>query len=196
MTKDRNGTERVDRRRTRASAVVLCAGSLTLLLAGCGTSSASSTTSTTTHPAAAVPDNTACALISASDVRASVGTQVKTPTWVVRGTETTCTYRASTPAKSIIIHYNTAWSNQDFSSDQSSLASKGQHITNITGLGDMAFSATTTTGGYTVNTVVAVKGALGVLITGTAPLAKEENLTDLIITKVVAGGSTTTTSVP
>lgn len=176
---------------------------LPLTIAACSNSpSSSSRTSTTvghsTTTSAPSADQTACTLISPSTVRASTGDVVGTPHAVIRGSVTTCTYKAADPSKSVIIEYDTAATPTTFAADKSEIEKReGVTTTSIHGLGDQAYAFSLRSSGDAVNTVVSLQGTLETIVTGTSEPGNIETLAEEIIYLIDEhNAATTTTSKP
>jgi hypothetical protein len=185
--------------------VALVVGSV---LASCSSaSSGSSGTSTTTRSTGAHPTTsttsvnvaqTACGLLSASEVGAAMGVTVSPPHPQVRGSVTTCTYKAAVLAQSVIIEYNTNASTKTFATDRSEISN--HVVTNsVPNVGSQAYSFSETSGSNTVNTVVTLQGTLLTIVTGTSPLTQATNLAEEILYQIDqhnASTASTTTSAP
>ncbi len=173
--------------------IVLALMVLPLSIAAC--SSASSTpskatvqTSTTTSPA----NQTACALITPFEVKATMGTTVGAPHAVVRGSVTTCTYKAAVPSNSVIIEYNTAATPATFAADKSQIEQR-EGVT-ATSIGSQAYAFTLRSSGEAINTVVTLQGTLQTIVTGTSPPGTVENMAEEIIYLINRANATTTTT--
>ncbi len=181
-------------RRTVLGLVVLVVGA-----AACSSSpspsSGSSTTVRSTTTSVPPAEQTACALISPSTVRATVGTTVGAPHAVVRGVVTTCTYKAADPSKSVIIEYNTAATPTTFAADKSEIEQR-EHVstTSIQGLGNQAYAFTLRSSGDAVNTVVSLQNTLQTIVTGTGQPGAVELLAEEIVYLIDEHNATTTTS--
>ncbi|HUD15930.1 MAG TPA: hypothetical protein VMQ59_01660 [Acidimicrobiales bacterium] len=185
--------------------VALVVGSV---LASCSSaSSGSSGTSTTTRSTGAHPTTsttsvnvaqTACGLLSASEVGAAMGVTVSPPHPQVRGSVTTCTYKAAVLAQSVIIEYNINASTKTFATNRSVISN--HVVTNsVPGLGSQAYSFSETSGSNTVNTVVTLQGTLQTIVTGTSSLTQVTNLAEEILYTIDqhnASTASTTTSAP
>jgi len=157
-----------------------------------GTSTTVGKSSTTSAPPA---EQTACALISPSTVRATVGTTVSEPHAVVRGAVTTCTYKAAVPSKSVIIEYDTAATPTTFAADKSEIEQRERvTTTSIQGLGDQAYAFTLRSSGDAVNTVVSLQNTLQTIVTGTGQPGAVELLAEEIIYLIDQHNATTTTT--
>ena len=178
---------------------------MSVSLASCSSSPAGSSVSSTTtrstgtHATTSTTSvnvaQTACALLSASEVGATMGVTVGPPHPKVRGAVTTCTYKAEVLAQSVIIEYDVDASATTFASDRSSISNHA--ITNsVPNLGTQAYSFKETSGSSTVNTVVTLQGTLQTIVTGTSSLPKVLNLSEEILYKIDQHNASTTTSAP
>lgn len=173
---------------------------LPLTITACSSSpSASSDTSTTVRNSSATSappaDQTACTLISPSTVRATTGEDVGAPHAVIRGSVTTCTYKAAVPSKSVIIEYDTAATPTTFSADKSEIERReGVTTTSIQGLGNQAYAFTLRSSGDAVNTVVSLQGTLQTIVTGTSQPGAVETLAEEIVYLIDEHDATTTTT--
>ncbi len=151
-----------------------------------------------TRPVGPTPpaSETACALVSAADVNAIMGTTVSAPKAVVRGSVTTCTYRSATLSKSVIIEYDTAATAASFAAGRSEIGQHGGSTTAIGGLGNgtRAYSFTLNSSGAPVNTVVALQGTLQTIVSSTASAASVQNLSATVLRTFNAAGTGTTTT--
>jgi hypothetical protein len=168
-------------------------------LSACSNSpSASSTTpkSTNETTGSSTPDvgQTACALISPAQVKQTMGSTVGTPSAQVKGTVTTCTYKAAVLSRSVIIEYDTAATATSFAQDRSQIQSRQGPTTTLSGLADQAYSASAPSGQETVNTVVTLQGSLQTIVTGTSTLAQVKSLAEEILYMIDAHNAATTST--
>jgi hypothetical protein len=164
---------------------------LPLAVASCSGSTPASTGPTTTVKTV---DRTACALITPSEVRSTMGVTVGQPAPVVQGSVTTCTYKATTLSRSVLIEYDISASLSSLTTDQSTVEKRGIATTPLTGLGDGAYSFGEGSGKSTVNGVATLEGTLQTIVTGTSSPAQVRALSALILSKIAAGSKTTTTT--
>jgi hypothetical protein len=137
---------------------------------------------------------TACALISPTQVKQTMGSTVATPTVKVQGSVTTCTYKAAELSRSVLIVYDTAATAASFAQDRSSIQSRQGQTTTLSGLADQAYSASATSGQETVNTVVTLQGSLQTIVTGTNTLAQVKSMAEEILYLIDAHNAATTTT--
>jgi hypothetical protein len=137
---------------------------------------------------------TACALISPTQVKQTMGSTVATPTVKVQGSVTTCTYKAAELSRSVLIVYDTAATAASFAQDRSSIQSRQGQTTTLSGLADQAYSASATSGQETVNTVVTLQGSLQTIVTGTNTLAQVKSMAEEILYLIDAHTAATTTT--
>ena len=169
-----------------------CAAALTLLaaagllLGACDSSSkassngaAETTTSSprVTAPSALDPSATGaaapgppCTIATAALVSAKLGFALTGPN-VDRGPAATiCTYdNPSSPAQSATVQITAQATPASFAAGRNGFAGHGEVVSDVSGLGDQAYSATLSVANVTNTTLVARKGSNEVLITTTAP---------------------------
>lgn len=160
------------------------------VLAGCGSTS-SSTSSTagasssagagTGPTAGATPAAAGCSLAPASLVNSTFGTTVTDASPEVNGTVTLCHYSNGANPSAVLIRFATGMSLTDFKANEAGFAAHGESTTDISGLGDAAYSSTIGTGASAVNTVVALKSNTEVLITASQPLTKVQALSQALL---------------
>jgi hypothetical protein len=177
-------------------------GVLAVVITACGSSSSATTTtgSSTSSTARTVPDvsKTACALITPADIQTAMATTVAEPTATIRGAVTTCTYRATNLADSVIIEYNVDASKATYTAEQNTVTSHKATPVSFPGLGQYAYFFIVSSGARSVYTVVTLQGKLQVVVTSTTSLGQTKTLTEEIIYKVDAGAAaaTSTTTTP
>ena len=189
-------------RNRRRLCVALGASLLPLSLAACSSSPSASSgpsttvksTSTTSGGSTTDGSQTACALISAAQVKQTMGSTVATPSAQVDGSVTTCTYKAADRSRSVIIGYDTAATSTSFTQDRSQIQSRQGPTTTIPGLGDQAYSSSAKTGQETVNTVVTLQGSLQTIVTGTSTLAQVKSMAEEILYLIDAHNAATTST--
>lgn len=114
---------------------------------------------------------------------------------MIRGSVTTCTYKAAVPSKSVIIEYDTAATPTTFSADKSEIERReGVTTTSIQGLGNQAYAFTLRSSGDAVNTVVSLQGTLQTIVTGTSQPGAVETLAEEIVYLIDEHDATTTTT--
>ena len=177
---------------------------LSLTLAACsGASSSSSSTSTspkvtttTAGGSGAADDQTACALVAPSQIKSTMGVTVGMPIPVVKGSETTCTYRAANLSKSVIIQYDVAATTSSVEADRSAIEARHVTVTSVPALGSAAYSFSEPSKQGTVNSVVTFQGSLQTVVTGTSPMSSVQTMAEAILYQIDAHDAATTTSVP
>ena len=175
------------RRRSTLGFALLAAG-VSLLLGACsgGGSPGGSRTAGTTGPGSgptstsgiagatststAVAEAPSCSLVPASQVNSALGVNVGAPTPAVNGPVTTCTYNG-TPAQ-VIIRFQTGETSASFQAAKAGFAQNGEPTTDVSGLGDAAYSSTVGSGQFQTNTIVVLKGSIELLVT--APVMQED----------------------
>jgi hypothetical protein len=97
------------------------------------------------------------------------------PNKTVSGIVTVCTY-VSAKSGTVLVRFQTKEDAAGFAVGRQGFESSGQKTTDVSGLGDQAFSSTLGGGTIAVTTVVARKGEVEVLVTSRAPVDKETAL--------------------
>lgn len=131
------------------------------------TSAAGQSTSTSTAPSEAAPS---CSSVPASEVNSALGVNVGSPTSVVNGPVTTCTYNG-TPGQ-VIIRFQTGENASTFAAGKAGFAKNGETTTDVSGLGDAAYSSSVGSGQFQTNTIVVLEGSIELLVT--APVTQED----------------------
>jgi hypothetical protein len=108
-----------------------------------------------------------CTVITPAEIGAITGFRVGTPGSVLQGPTTDCTYAAANPSHRVFIRYNTAATASSFATNQEAIV-PGNSVTTIPDLGEQAFVYSHTVGATTTTTVLARKGTVMVMVTGTA----------------------------
>jgi hypothetical protein len=148
-------------------------GLAVLLLTGCDSGSASSsggTSTANTNPTVSCP--------AASVVNEALGTNVGEATPTKNGIVTVCQYDGG--GANIIVRFQTESSGNAFQRGRDGFTESGQDTTDVAGVAEQAYSSSL--GG--INTLVARKGALEVLITAPAPIDKEKALAAKLLSSV------------
>jgi hypothetical protein len=162
-------------------------------LAACSSSSSVATTTTTRGSVAAA--KTGCALITPAEIQSTMGVAVDPPVATVRGSVTTCAYKAGDISDSVLIEYKTGATAASFAADRSTIDSHHLTTNSLSGLGDQAYAFSQTSGQTTINSVVTLQGALETIVTATTPLVRVEAMSAEIIDALTGSptGSTSTT---
>lgn len=150
------------------------------------------TTTTTTNPNRG--DQPICSLVEPSTIKKFVGTDVEPAVPTVRGTTTTCTYRAHDESQTVIIGYDTAATSASFESQKSAAVDRADRTIEVPELGDQAYAATVSSGGQSVTSVVALRGNLQVTVVGPQPAIALEDLAAALFDGLQSTGSAPSTS--
>src|SRR5262249_50778704 len=146
------------------------------LLAGCGSSASSSTPQSTASPAAAAaspadagPSQVSCGLVPAAFVNAALGTDLGAPSQSDGGNAVACQYKG-TKATTAEIRIATGDTAAAFAAERKTFDSSGQPTKAYDGFADQAFTSTQhmPLGLPSVNTLVALKGSVELLVSSTA----------------------------
>jgi hypothetical protein len=95
-----------------------------------------------------------------------------------------CTYSDGTNPDSVLIRYQTGVSMADFNTAKQGFNDHGEPTTDISGLGDAAYSSTVPGTTPPANTVVVLSGSVEVLITSSATATQMEALAREILPKL------------
>lgn len=131
------------------------------------TSAAGQGTSTSTAASGAAPS---CSTVPASEVNSALGVNVGDPTSAVNGSVTTCTYNG-TPGQ-VIVRFQTGENASTFAAGKAAFAKNGETTTDVSGVGDAAYSSSVGAGQFQTNTIVVLEGSLELLVT--APVTQED----------------------
>jgi len=158
---------------------------------GSKTSSHGAAETTTSSPpvsgpaAPAAVAGPACTVATAALVTAKLGFALTGPN-VDRGPAATiCTYdNPSNQAQSATVQITTGASPASFATGRNGFAGHGEAVTDVSGLGEQAYSATLSVANVTNTTLVARQGSNEVLITTTAPADRLPGLMTAILALV------------
>ena len=157
---------------------------------GACSSSSSSSSSTTKTSSGGTPSTSSgggskavdCSLVTPAEVNAALGTSVGTPSKIVNGSVTVCTYKQS--MGTVIVRFDTASSAAKFAQAKAGFGSHGETAVTATGIGDEAYTSTLGSGNYITSTIVARKGSTELLITGPASVAQVEALATQVLAQL------------
>jgi hypothetical protein len=102
---------------------------------------------------------------------------------------TVCTFLQKSRASAVVVRLQSGVDATIFAGSKSGVTTGGQQATDISGLGDAAYSSTSTSGGTTMNTVAAWKGTVSITVTSTASVDKEKALVRQLLANLPAGAS-------
>ncbi len=111
-----------------------------------------------------------CGLVPASQVNSALGVNVGSPASTVNGSVTVCTY-SGTPGQ-VIIRFQTGEDAATFAAGKAGFTTNGETTTDVSGLGQAAYSSTVGSGQFQTNTIVVLDGNLELLVT--APVSQED----------------------
>lgn len=154
-----------------------CAGTT-----GSGSSPAGSGTNTGGGPRGNAGLKVDCGSVPASVVNAALGIPVGEPNQTVNSVVTLCQYASTSGSETVLVRFQTNEDAAGFARAKAGFTDSGQPTTDIAGFFDQAFSSSLGSGDLAVNTVVARKGSVEILVTSPAPVDKEKEL----ITKIFA----------
>jgi hypothetical protein len=189
----------------RLTALLAGAVVLPLVLAAC--SSSSTTGSTTTTGATGVTGPTGvtgkqrvdsvCSLVPAVQIELTLGKLVDAPRVANANRLTVCTYLAKIPADTVIVGFRAKVSQADAGLEQAQLGKLHGTLTDVSGPGFSAYYFSDPAVRPAVIGLVTINGQTQITVTSTAPLAKQELLTQQIFATLAAratGASTTTST--
>ena len=157
------------------------------LLAGCGSSGSSGASQSAAPPAspAAGPSRVSCALVPAPLVNAALGTDLGAPSQSTGGNAIACQFKG-VKAGAVEIRIATGESAAAFAAGRKSFDSSGQPAKAYAGLGDQAYTTTQhmPMGLPSVNTLVALKGPVELLVSSTASITAEKALEQQLFAKI------------
>jgi hypothetical protein len=129
-----------------------------------------------------VPGKPSCALVPASLVNSVLGVSMGEPAETVNSVVMVCDYAPTSGNGGVTVRFQSNEDETGFALGRAGFKDSGQPTVDLPGFFDQAFSSTLGNGTLTVNTVVARKGTIEILVTSHAPIEKEKDL----ITKIFA----------
>ncbi len=158
------------------------------LLAGCGNSGSSGTSQSATppaSPAAAGPSQVSCALVPAPLVNAALGTDLGAPSQSTGGNAVACQFKGA-KAGAVEIRIATGEAAAVFAAGRKAFDSSGQPTKTYAGFGDQAYTSTqhVPMGLPSLNTLVALKGSVELLVSSTASITAEKALEQQLFAKI------------
>ncbi len=172
-------------RLTTITPVIVGAGLVAGVLAGCGNASTPATTGTNdgnSTPASAV--NASCDLAPASLVNSVLGTHVGDPQAQNLTNIVVCRYSPTTGTGSVIVRIQTDMSRSVFDQGRRTSDANNLPTTDLPGFEDAAYTSVLQAGSITTNTVVALKGKVQILVSSAASLEAEKELETQIFAKL------------
>lgn len=131
------------------------------------------------------PKSLSCDLAPASLVNSALGTAVGNPQVQDNGnTIIVCTYPPATGIGTVLIRIQTDRSDGDFTAARAASDANGIPTKDLPGFEDKAYSSVLSAAGIVTNTVVALKGAVEILVSSPAPFAKEQALEEQIFARL------------
>jgi hypothetical protein len=117
-----------------------------------------------------------CALAPAALVNSTLGVSMGEPEETVNSVVTACRYASTSGSGSVTVRFQTNEDAAGFARARSGFDDSGQRTTDVPGFFDQAFSSTLGSGEFAINTIVARKGSVEILVTSHASLDKEKEL--------------------
>jgi ABC-type Fe3+-hydroxamate transport system substrate-binding protein len=148
-----------------------------IALAACGSSKSSSSSSASGNTSGGSSKAKDCSSVPAATVNQYLGTNYGEPDANKNGSIVVCQYSAEA-GTTAIIRFVSDSNADDFSTGKQGFSSAGQSTTDVSGLGDEAYSSAMGGTGLVpaTNTLVARKGSTEILITSQAAADKERSL--------------------
>lgn len=178
--------------RRRRLGLLIVAIAFPIGVSACSTASTAGSSTTTT--AASGPD-TACGVVTPAQIEATLGKQVEKPRAVNSNLSTACTYPStdhSDKTGSVIIVYRGGVTQKVATAQKAALTKLHGTTTDVSGVGDTAYSYTVQSGGTTVTSLVTQVNEAQISITSTASLAQSEALAKQIFATLSSDETSTT----
>jgi hypothetical protein len=122
-----------------------------------------------------------CGLISTAQINRVLKTSVGAPKVIRNGAVTVCTYPQGHLTDKLLIRYETGMNPTTFDATKTGFTSHGEPVTVTSGFGSTAFTSTIGSGTYAVNSLAALKGTTGLLVSASTSLARVEMLSTRIL---------------
>jgi hypothetical protein len=135
-------------------------------------------------PGGAKSSKPTCDLAPPAMVNAALGTNVGAPAAQNLGTIAVCRYSPSSGTGAVVVRVQTDMSAATFAQSRQVSDANGLPTSDLPGFEDQAYTSTLTAGSHTVNTVVALKGTVQVLISSPASFDAEKALATQIFTEL------------
>jgi hypothetical protein len=166
--------------------VLLAAGLLAGLLAGCGGKSTPGTTGTNNNgnPNSASAVNPSCDLAPASLVNSALGTHVGDPQAQNLTHIVVCRYSPTTGTGAVVVRIQTDMSRTVFDQGRHTSDASNLPTSDLPGFQDVAYTSVLKAGSITTNTVVALKGTVQILVSSPASFEAEEALETQLFAKL------------
>jgi len=136
---------------------------------------------TATAGAAAPPT---CGLASPSLVGSVYGAKIGPLLSETKGHVTVCSYVGTVPVISVLVRFQTGEDRADFDASRRQFGRRGEHTVSRSGFGQSAYSVVLGSGKTMTSTIVALTGSTELLVTGTGPLYKAEQLAETVLAKL------------
>jgi hypothetical protein len=134
--------------------------------------------STATAGAAAPPT---CALASPGLVGSVYGAKFGPVFSETKGHVTVCSYASTMSVISVLVRFQTGEDRADFDASRRQFDRRGEHTVNRPGFGQSSYSVVLGSGKTVTSTIVALTGSTELLVTGTGPLYKAEQLAKRVL---------------
>jgi len=177
---------------TRPLALTLASA---FLLAGCGSAASSSSSQTAASAAASAPAASSaapaaaapvsCDLVPAALVNGALGTDLGAPSQSDGANAVACQFKGA-KAGAVEIRIATGETAAAFATERTTFDSSGQATKAYAGFGDQAYTSTQKMplGLPDVNTLVALKGSVEILVSSSASISAEQALEEQVFAKV------------
>lgn len=135
-----------------------------------------STSANPPAPTGAGGTKPSCGVAPASLVSSTLGVTVGEPQETDNGRVVTCLYAPGADSSAVTVRFQTGTGAAEFTAGRQGFASTNQPTTDVPGFADEAYSSTLGSGAMAVNTLVARRGELEILVSSSASIDAEKAL--------------------
>lgn len=181
--------------RRRLTALLAGAAVLPLTLRACTSNkTAGSTTTTATGATGQQRATSICSLVTAAEIKRTLGKTVVAPRVTNSARLTVCTYPSKNPADTVIVGFRAQVSQADAGLEQARIGKLHGSLTDVSGSGFSAYYYSDPSVRPPVVGLVTINGRTQVTVTSTAPLDQQESLTQQIFATLAAHATSTSTT--
>ena len=167
---------------------------LPLTLGACSATPTATGSTTTTRAASHQGVGSVCATVTPAQIARTLAKPVRTPGVTTSARTTVCTYPASgsdQASAAVIVGFRGGVTPADFTAEKAKLGTLHGSTTDISGIGDQAYSYSQDVGGHSVTSVATLVNRTQVTVTSTASIDQAEALTKEIFATFAAQTATT-----
>jgi hypothetical protein len=124
-----------------------------------------------------------CGLASPSLVGSVYGAKFGPAFSETKGHVTVCSYLGTAPVISVLVRFQTSEGSAAFNAARRQFDRRGEHSVSRPGFGQSAYSVVLGSGKTMTSTIVVLTGSTELLVTGTGPLGKAEQLAERVLAK-------------